>query len=182
MITTFVFIFLLLFSPAQHKPRKKSSSSFQLTSPAFRSGSPPGGNIPKKFSCEGENISPQLNWKGAPAGTQAFALVVHDPDAPHPGGYTHWVVYNIPAGVSGIPENAPHDAQLPGGGAQGKNDEGKPGYTGPCPPSGIHHYHFYLYALDSELDLSPGATAQDLDKAMEGHIVGKTELVGTYRK
>jgi Raf kinase inhibitor-like YbhB/YbcL family protein len=179
------FLLLLLVLPAlalpqttRHSPKKKKTSGFQITSPAFHGG----GTIPEKFSCQGENISPQLNWKGAPAETKAFALVVHDPDAPHVGGFTHWVAYNIPANVSQIAENAPKQEQFPGGGMQGKNDDGKIGYTGPCPPSGTHRYYFYLYALNGELDLQPGATAQDLDKAMEGHVLGKAEMMGKFSK
>src|SRR5438270_684375 len=123
----------------------------QLTSSAFQ----PHGSIPKQFTCEGNNISPELAWKNAPAGTKSLALIVHDPDAPRPGGFTHWVAYNIPASISQIAENAPHDNKLPGGGLQGKNDYGETGYKGPCPPSGTHHYYFYLYALDTELKLKP---------------------------
>lgn len=170
---------LNLSSAAQH-PRHsvKENSSLQLSSTAFQ----PGGDIPKKFSCAGNNISPALSWKGAPAETKTFALVVHDPDAPHAGGYTHWVIYNIPAKIRQLAENTPQDERLPSGALQGKNDDGKTGYTGPCPPSGTHRYYFYLYALDSELDLQPGATAQDLDKAIEGHILAKTELMGHFKK
>jgi Raf kinase inhibitor-like YbhB/YbcL family protein len=180
------FAILLLFlgfnlaSPAQHSRHSgaSNSSTLKLSSTAFRGG----GNIHRKFTCEGNNISPQVSWKSSPSGVKTYALVVHDPDAPHAGGYTHWVVYNIPANVNQIAENAPRQPQLPGGGVQGKNDDGKLGYTGPCPPSGTHRYYFYLYALDSELDLQPGATAQDLDKAMEGHIAAKAQLMGRYKK
>ncbi len=169
-----------LASPAQHSRHSgaKSRSSLTLSSAAF----PANGNIPEKFTCEGSNISPQISWKNSPSGTKTYAVVVHDPDAPHAGGYTHWVVYNIPANVNQIAENAPRQPQLPGGGVQGKNDDETLGYTGPCPPSGKHRYYFYLYALDTELDLQSGATAQDLDKAMEGHIVAKTQLMGRYKK
>ena len=179
LIFSLVFLGFLTLAAGQHsKHRVKKATALQLSSPAF----PPGGSIPKKFSCEGENVSPELRWKNAPPDTQTFALVVHDPDAPHAGGYTHWVAYNIPSAVNHIAENAPKEAALPGGGTQGKNDNGTLGYTAPCPPSGTHHYHFYLYALGSELDLQPGATVQDLDKAMEGRILGKAELIGRYGK
>jgi Raf kinase inhibitor-like YbhB/YbcL family protein len=180
----FLIVFISLFSlnlssVAQHTRHSiKENSSLQLSSTAFQ----PGGNIPQKFSCEGNNISPALSWKGAPTAVKTFALVVHDPDAPHAGGYTHWVIYNIPANITQLAEGTPKDDRLPSGALQGKNDDGKTGYTGPCPPSGTHRYYFYLYALDSELDLQPGATAQDLDKAIEGHILAKTELMGHFKK
>jgi Raf kinase inhibitor-like YbhB/YbcL family protein len=151
---------------------------FQLTSSAFR----PESDIPVKFTCQGDDISPELTWKDAPAQTKTFALIVHDPDAPRQGGFTHWVVYNIPVGVLQIPQDAPKSDMLPGGGIQGRNDGGKVGYMGPCPPSGTHRYYFYLYALDTELDLQSDAGKDDLEKAMQGHVLQKTELMGKYRR
>ncbi|MGE5323657.1 MAG: YbhB/YbcL family Raf kinase inhibitor-like protein [Actinomycetota bacterium] len=151
---------------------------FQLTSKAFQAQ----GNIPSQFTCEGRNISPELSWSGAPEGTKTFALVLHDPDAPHPGGYTHWVAFNIPATVKGVPENAPKNTEFPGGGVQGKNDAGKNGYTGPCPPSGTHRYYFQLYAVDGQIELGSGARKDDLEKALKGHVLGQTELMGMYKK
>jgi Raf kinase inhibitor-like YbhB/YbcL family protein len=156
----------------------KESSMFQFKSPAFNSE----GDIPARFTCEGNDISPELSWSGAPQGTKSFALIVHDPDAPRSGGWTHWVVFNIPANVSHIPENSPKGRQLPGGGAQGRNDGGKHGYMGPCPPSGTHRYYFRLYALDTTINLSEQAGKSDLEKAMQGHIVGQAELMGRYKK
>jgi len=150
----------------------------QLTSSSFSAE----GNIPSQFTCEGEDISPELAWKNAPSGTKTFALIVHDPDAPRAGGFTHWVVYNIPASVMQIAQAAPKDQKLPSGGIQGKNDFGQIGYLGPCPPSGTHRYYFYLYALDTELKLQPGAGKDELEKAMKGHVLGKTELMGKYKK
>ena len=150
----------------------------QLTSSAFQSG----GNIPKQFTCEGSDISPELTWSGAPSGAKSFALIVHDPDAPRAGGWYHWVAYNIPGTVSSIPESAAKHSKLPGGGTQGRNDFGNIGYGGPCPPSGTHRYFFRLYALDSELRFSSDAIAKDVEKAMEGHILAQAELMGKYQK
>src|SRR5262249_30530177 len=114
-------------SRAQIRPEGRNPAMLQLTSSAFETES----SIPPQFSCEGRNISPELSWTGAPAGTKSFALIMHDPDAPIAGGYTHWLLYNIPATAHHLPENTPNQDQLPGGGMQGKNDAGKYGYTGP---------------------------------------------------
>lgn len=151
---------------------------FQLKSSAFQAES----NIPPRFTCEGNDISPELIWSGAPAGTKTFVLIVHDPDAPRAGGWTHWVAFNIPAGVNHIAENAPKHGQLPVGGVQGQNDGGKQGYMGPCPPSGTHRYYFRLYALDASLDLGERARKADLEKAIQGHVLGQAELMGKYKK
>ncbi len=150
----------------------------QLTSTAFR----PEGEIPAKFSCDGRNISPELSWKGAPAGAKSFVLIMHDPDAPIAGGYTHWLVYDIPATANHIPEHAPNQDHLPGGGMQAKNQSGTYGYTGPCPPSGTHRYYFRLYALDSQLDLPAGINKAGLEKAMQGHVLAQAELMGKYKR
>jgi len=150
----------------------------QLTSSAFQ----PGGNIPKQFTCEGSDISPEVTWNDAPSRVKTFALIVHDPDAPRAGGFYHWVTYNIPATVARISENALKEPELPGGGTQGRNDFGNIGYGGPCPPSGSHRYFFRLYALDTELKLNQGATAKEVSKAIEGHILAQAELMGKYQK
>jgi Raf kinase inhibitor-like YbhB/YbcL family protein len=150
----------------------------QLTSSSFSAE----GNIPRQFTCEGDDTSPELTWKNAPQGTKSFALIVHDPDAPRSGGFTHWVVYNIPANVTQIPQGAPKGDKLPDGGIQGKNDNNQNGYMGPCPPSGTHRYYFYLYALDTELNLQPGATKDEVEKAIKGHLLAKAELMGRYKK
>jgi Raf kinase inhibitor-like YbhB/YbcL family protein len=176
-------IAVLCFLAAAHlisQPKQPPSGGhmFQLTSPAFR----PAGDIPQQFTCEGRDISSELDWQGAPSGAKTFALIVHDPDAPRAGGWTHWVAYNIPANVNRIAENAPPADTLPGGGLQGKNDFGRLGYGGPCPPSGTHRYYFYLYALDGELNLSAGATRQQLENAIQDHVLAKAELMGRYKK
>ncbi|MDA8382716.1 MAG: YbhB/YbcL family Raf kinase inhibitor-like protein [Betaproteobacteria bacterium] len=147
-----------------------------LTSPSFRSGEP----IPKPYTCDGADGSPPLAWTGTPADTKAFALVVEDPDAPG-GTWVHWVLYNIPAHAHALEADVPHGAALPDGARQGLNSWRKTGYGGPCPPSGTHRYWFHLYALDSPLDLKAPTKAQLLD-AMKGHILGKAELMGPYRR
>ena len=150
----------------------------QLTSSSFSAQ----GDIPSQFTCEGTDSSPELTWKNAPSGTKTFALIVHDPDAPRAGGFTHWVAYNIPANVTHIDQRAPKTEKLPDGGIQGRNDFGQIGYRGPCPPSGTHRYYFYLYALDTELKLQPGAIKDELERAMKSHVLERTELMGKYKK
>ena len=149
--------------------------SFLLSSPAFNSGQP----IPKKYSCEGQDISPPLSWIDAPAPTKSFALIVDDPDAPM-GIWVHWVIYNLPASCNNLPEAYPKSAQLPDGSMQGNNSWPKLGYGGPCPPGGTHRYYFKLYALDTLLQIAPGATKEQLLSTMKEHILGTTELMGTY--
>src|SRR3990172_2768434 len=131
----------------------------------------PGQAIPKKYTGEGENVSPTLAWSGAPAGTKELALICDDPDAPRKEPFVHWVLYNIHAGVSILPEAGN------GGATEGKNGTGKSGYTGPMPPpgSGVHHYHFKIYALDKALGLAPGLGKDDVLNAMIGHVIGEGE-------
>ncbi|MBK9006279.1 MAG: YbhB/YbcL family Raf kinase inhibitor-like protein [Anaerolineae bacterium] len=151
-----------------------------LTSDAFANG----GSIPVKYSCNGRDISPALAWSEPPAGAQSFALLMDDPDAP--GGWVHWVLYNIPADARGLPEDlAITGKNVPEGQGNpftGKNSWGDIGYGGPCPPGGTHRYFFKLYALDEMLGLLPGANKGELLKAMEGHILAQGELVGTFSK
>ena len=150
----------------------------QLTSSAFQAGA----EIPSYFTSDGDNVSPELSWKDAPKETKSFALIVHDPDAPRTGGFTHWVVYNISATTGHIEEKVPLEDEIAGVGIQGKNDGGKIGYMGPAPPSGAHRYFFRLFALDSILPLGPGATHKEVNTAMKGHILAQAELMGTYEK
>ena len=150
----------------------------QLTSSAFQTG----GAIPIRFTCEGDDISPEFSWRDAPAETETFVLTLRDPDAPRPGGFTHWVVYNIPASVGRVEENVPKRPTLTVLGLQGKNDSGEIGYMGPCPPSGTHHYFARLFALDTELKLRPGASHEEVRSAMERHILDRAEMMGTYTK
>jgi len=152
--------------------------AFTISSPAF----PSGAEIPKANTCQGPDVSPLLTWIDHPPQTQSFALIVDDPDAPA-GTWVHWVMWNIPPATHLLPENVPRSARLQSGALQGRNDFGKTGYNGPCPPPGkTHRYFFRLYALDANLTLQPGATRQELDAAMQGHIIGKAEHMGTYRR
>jgi Raf kinase inhibitor-like YbhB/YbcL family protein len=152
-----------------------------LRSPAFADQ----GEIPALYTCEGRDISPALAWSGVPQGTRSLALVVDDPDAPDPKAprmtWVHWVLYNIPSGESGLPE-AVGSAQLPSGTREGLNDWKRAGYGGPCPPIGRHRYFHKLYALDAVLPDLRTPTKAQLEKAMEGHVLERAELVGTYQK
>jgi hypothetical protein len=150
-----------------------------LTSAAFTQL----GAIPTKYTCEGADVSPPLAWTGLPPGTKSLALVVDDPDAPDPAApkttWVHWVLYNLPAGIDGLPEGA---SVLPAGTQQGLNDWRRTGYGGPCPPIGRHRYFHRLYALDTLLPDLGRPTKAMLEKAMKGHILGQAELAGTYQK
>ena len=152
-----------------------------LTSTAFA----PNGSIPSKYTCEGADMSPPLEWFGIHRDAQTLALIVDDPDAPDPAKpqrvYVHWVVYNIPANITKLPENAAK-AGLPSGAIQGLNDWKKETYGGPCPPIGRHRYFFKLYALDTVLAQLLNPTKSQLEKAMEEHLVDSAELIGTYQK
>jgi Raf kinase inhibitor-like YbhB/YbcL family protein len=150
----------------------EAAMTLEFKSDAFAGGQ----SIPAKYTCTGTNVSPALTWSNAPAGTQSFALIVDDPDAPM-GTWVHWVLYSIPATTTSLQENADTSAL-----SVGKNSSGNMRYDGPCPPSGTHRYFFKLYALDSTLSLSPGATKEQLLNAMKGHILAQGELMGTFSK
>jgi Raf kinase inhibitor-like YbhB/YbcL family protein len=143
------------------------------------------GEIPATFTCEGQDVSPALSWSGVPAGTKSLALIVDDPDAPDPKApkmtWVHWVLYDIPAAAKSLPE-AVSPSALPAGTREGLNDWKRTGYGGPCPPIGRHRYFHKLYALDTVLSDLGTPTKAALEKAMEGHVLAKTELVGTYQK
>ena len=142
----------------------------------------PGGEFPKRETCDGQNTSPQLAWSGAPPGTRSFALILDDPDAPG-GTFTHWMVWSIPAGTHEFPENLPKTAELADGARQGRNDFGKVGYGGPCPPPGKpHRYFFRLLALDNAPAVKAGAGREELERALQGHILGRGELMGRYAR
>jgi Raf kinase inhibitor-like YbhB/YbcL family protein len=151
--------------------------TMELISSAFSEGA----MIPGKYTCDGEDVSPPLNWRALPAGTKSLALICDDPDAPV-GTWVHWVYYDIPAGTEGLPENVVPDERPAQGGTQGVNDFRKIGYGGPCPPGGTHRYYFKLYALDTPLNLSSGATKKQVLKAMENHIIGQVQLMGKYKR
>lgn len=150
---------------------------FQLFSEAFKDGD----FIPAKYTCDGINISPPLNWVHPPKDTKSFALINDDPDAPA-GDWVHWVVYNIPSAARELKENASKLKHLPHNSIEGINDFRQTGYGGPCPPSGIHRYFFKLYALDTLLNLKQRVAKKELLDAMEGHILALTELVGKYQR
>ncbi|MCX7909081.1 MAG: YbhB/YbcL family Raf kinase inhibitor-like protein [Ignavibacteria bacterium] len=139
------------------------------------------GFIPTKYTCDGENISPALSWKNIPSGTKSIAIINDDPDAPM-GTWVHWVIYNISATATGLPENIKPMEKLSDGTLQGRNSWGKIGYGGPCPPSGVHRYFFKIYALDVVLDLKPGASKEELLKAMKGHILAEGQFYGKYSR
>lgn len=149
------------------------ASSLTLTSPAFDDGGP----IPRPFTCDGDNVSPPLRWTGVPEGAVSLALVVDDPDAPR-GTFTHWVVWGLPPSLGELPEGA-----IPGVAHQGRNGFGRDAYGGPCPPGhSTHHYRFELLALSAHLQLEPGASANDLRGAVEGEVLGRAVLTGTYSR
>lgn len=177
--TAFLIVLCMLPAGCSRDPAKPPSnkdvkdSTMQLTSPQFQDGQP----LPKlhAYKGEGHNVAPTLRWTGAPDGTESFALIVDDPDAPREQPWVHWVAYNIPGGAAGLPTDSI---------TQGVNDFGDKGYGGPMPPEGhgLHHYHFKLYALDAWLDLRPGLSKDALLQKVDGHILDTCEIVGTYER
>lgn len=154
------------------------SMTLELNTSAFK----PGGDIPVQFTCDGSDTSPALSWNTAPEGTESFALVMDDPDAPR-RTWVHWVLYDVPATERALRKGIPPEGTLSSGARQGRNDFGNLGYGGPCPPPGPgHRYYFKLYALDTRLDLRAGATRAELDRSMRGHIRAHAELIGRYRR
>lgn len=139
--------------------------------------------IPKLYTCDGKDISPPLSWGVVPAEVRSIVLIMDDPDAPR-GTWVHWVLFDIPADTKGLAENVPRTPSLPNGARHGSNSWGskKIGYGGPCPPSGTHRYYFKIYALDTKLDLKPGTTADQVQKAMEGHVIAEGQLMGRYKR
>jgi Raf kinase inhibitor-like YbhB/YbcL family protein len=151
-------------------------TTLPLSSSAFSQGAP----IPSKYTCDGSNISPQLDWANPPEGTKSFTLIVTDPDASS-GDFVHWLIYNIPSTALSLPEGVPTDSTLEDGSMNGKNSFGKVGYGGPCPPA-KHRYYFTLYALDTTLNARAGANKKDILKLMEGHVLAEGQLMGTYAR
>ena len=165
---------VLLFLAACQTPAVDTSNAvqFKLSSPAFQDS----GLIPQKFTCQGDNISPELNWSEAPASTKSFALIMDDPDAPG-GTFTHWVLFDIPAATIQLAEGQPPI------GIGGNNGLSQTGYMGPCPPSGIHRYYFRLYALDvPTLNLKEGASRSDVETALKNHVIGTADAMGRYEQ
>jgi Raf kinase inhibitor-like YbhB/YbcL family protein len=150
--------------------------ALNLSSPAIRDQA-----IPQHYTCDGENVSPPLQWEDVPEGAESFAIIAEDPDAPG-GDFTHWILYNLPRSLRWLPEDVRRDEVLPNGAMQGRNSFQKIGYGGPCPPGGTHRYFFRLFALDATLELSPGATKEDLLEAMQGHILAEAEVMGKYTR
>ncbi|MCL4802625.1 MAG: YbhB/YbcL family Raf kinase inhibitor-like protein [Burkholderiales bacterium] len=153
--------------------------TLKLTSAAFAHG----GEIPRKHTCDGQDVSPPLAWTGVPPGAKSLALIVDDPDAPDPAApkmtWVHWVLYDLPAAATGLAEGV---RQLPPGAREGLNDWKRTGYGGPCPPIGRHRYFHKLYALDAALGDLGRPTKAKLEAAMRGHVLAQAELVGSYRK
>lgn len=161
---------------AQTQSSRTMRSNFQISGTAFAVGAA----IPRKFTCDGEDVSPALSWSGAPQTTKAFALIADDPDAPA-GTWNHWIAWNIPASAQHLNEGIGKEPRLSDGARQGRNDFQKVGYNGPCPPPGKpHRYFFRLFALNSTLALAPGASRAELESAMKSHVVATAELMARY--
>lgn len=157
-----------------------SYGNMRISSPAFDEGE----EIPAKYTCDGDDVSPSLRISDVPSDAEGLALVMDDPDAPG-GVFDHWIIWNIPPDTESIPEGVPPEEQVGslGGALQGVNGFGEIGYRGPCPPGGpAHEYRLKLYALDAEVDLSPGVRKGDLEREMEGHIIDRDQLVGIYSR
>lgn len=148
-----------------------------IESPAFKNGE----RIPSKYTCDGDDISPEIKWKDAPKSAKSLALILDDPDAPV-GVFTHWVILNIPPSQNGLEEGIETKPTLQNGSIQGKTDFGRVGYGGPCPPSATHRYRFHLYALDTTLSLLPGSTKQQVLRAVQGHVLAEAEMIGLYSR
>ena len=176
VLSPLVMVVLALVLPANVCGQKAPSSKIELKTTSFT----PGGFIPKRFTCDAADVSPALAWTDPPSGTQSFAIIEDDPDAPS-GTFVHWLVYELAASYRKLPEALSGNDQMPGGGRQGTNDFSRTGYSGPCPPPGRpHRYFIRLYALDAKLNLRPAATRKELDAAMKGHILAQAELMGRY--
>lgn len=186
----YIITFCLLFNSCQKKEtgtaqnvdkkninQERSKTEMLITSSSFKEG----GMIPAKYTCDGENISPPLEWSQIPEGTKSFALISDDPDAPA-GDWVHWVLYNLPPSVTSLVENILKEKTLENGAKQGINDFRKTGYDGPCPPGGTHRYFFKLFALDTMLEEKENMTKSDLLNVMKGHILSNAQLIGKYSR
>jgi Raf kinase inhibitor-like YbhB/YbcL family protein len=176
-----IFVSAILFGFFVAAALAADMARIELQSSAFA----PNATIPMQYACTdagGAGKSPPLTWRGAPASAKTFAVVVRDPDAPG-GSFVHWVVYNLPANTTKLAVDVPKTDTITGGGNEGVNGFGNIGYQGPCPPPGNpHHYHFHLYALDTKLELKPGATADDVEQAVKGHALAEADLVGIFER
>ena len=158
-------------------PAPPPDSKFSLSTSSFQAS----GDIPTRFTCSGDNLSPALSWTEPPAGTKSFALIVDDPDAPG-GVFNHWVLYDLPASARQLPEGVPKKGD-PEGARQGRNGFDEIGYGGPCPPPGhVHRYYFRLYALDQKLDLPAGAAKSAVERAIKGHVLAQAEVMGRFKR
>jgi len=172
-----LFIFLCSFQIKNQSNISGGAKIMKIISSAFDEGA----MIPEKYTCDNIDISPPLKWSSVPERTKTFAIICDDPDAPM-GTWVHWVIYNLPANINELSEDVSPLEILPNGAKQGKNDFGKIGYGGPCPPGGIHRYYFKVYALSEELNVEAGITKSELLKAMEGHILSEGQLMGRYKR
>ena len=170
-------LFSALFLWQRSKPAHgEAGSSMRVTSESFSDG----GIIPSQHTCDGDDISPALQWSAPPAATKSFAVVMNDPDAPV--DFTHWIAYNIPPDVWALAEGASARGQMPKGSAEGTNGFGRFGYSGPCPPlGGPHHYVFNVYALDIRLELPPGVTRKQIDAAISSHVLAQGRITGIFQ-
>ena len=168
-------VLTILPAAVQMAAAAEETMAIQLKSNAFAEG----GLIPSRYTCDGADISPPLTWSELPAGAKSLALICDDPDAPG-GIWVHWVAFDLPVTLTGLPEGVAPTPDLSQGGRQGRNSFGHFGYGGPCPPSGTHRYFFRIYALDAFLDLPSGIAKDRLLRAMSGHILGEAELMGRY--
>lgn len=182
----YIFVYLLSllvllsasFSETRPARKRGDKTMFSITSPHFSNN----GSLPKKYSCEGDNVNPDLHWGPTPAGTKSYLLIVDDPDAPTPQPWVHWILFNIPADVTELQERV--DVASLQGAQQGKTSGNKLTYEGACPPRGhgTHHYHFKIYALDTMLALQNGANRPAVEQAMKGHVLAQAEIVATYER
>jgi Raf kinase inhibitor-like YbhB/YbcL family protein len=174
-ISAVIFFGVLLTALPMSGCAEGAEGTIEVRSTAFAEGD----RIPSDFTCEGADMSPPIEWANIPSGTKSIAIFVEDPDAPS-GNWSHWLAYDLPPSMRQLPPGIPASQGLPAGGIQGRTDFGNAGYSGPCPPQGTHRYFFRVYALDTLLGLKPGATKQELLRAMQGHILAQGQLMGTY--
>lgn len=176
-------LFVVTFPAFADEPKGEPEEEVEMAKLELRSDAfEQEETIPEKYTCDGDDVSPQLSWGQPPEGTEELVLICDDPDAPV-GTWDHWVLYGLAPDTVGLPEGVPTTKEIERGGLQGKNSWGNIGYGGPCPPKGpAHRYFFRLYAVDKTLDLKPGATKKAVLKAMEGHILAQGELMGKYAR